>query len=166
MKYKHNIELPGIKKLRMYDPTEIRDVVSSDPGLYIWWSRNPIVPVYIGTALNKRGLLGRVVQQHLCPTYLEMRPEKTALALCADYKGKKAAEKSVFRKKVSKKYSLVPGIKCVDFIMKNFLVSFISMADVSPEIIQETEQLLIETYRPEYNTLFAGIVKSKKTRIS
>lgn len=150
----------------MYDPAEIRNIFPSDPGLYIWWSRNPVVPVYIGTALNKRGLIGRVVQQHLCPTYLEMRPEKTALALCADYKGKKAAEKSVFRKKVSKKYSLVPGIKCVDFIRNNFLVSFISMADVSPEIIKETERLLIETYRPEFNTLFAGIVKSKMTRVS
>ena len=85
-----------------------------------------IAPVYIGTALNKRGLYGRVARQHLCPTYLEFSSDKIRLAsMIVDYKGRKATEKSVFRKKISNKYTLMPGTKCVEFISDNFLISLI-----------------------------------------
>lgn len=150
----NQIVLPDIAKYPRDDPKELSEV-SRCQGIYIWWSREPLEPVYIGVALNKRGLFGRVVQQHLRATYLELRPEKTAkAAIVADYKGRKATEKSVFRKKVSIKHSLLPGTDCVEFIRNNFLVSLIPVADIRTMNISELERLLIETHKPEYNSQF------------
>jgi hypothetical protein len=77
--------------LQKYSSDEIRAAISSDPGIYIWWNKGDLVPAYIGVALNRSELLGRVVRQHLCPTYLELRAEKTENAsMVAIYKGRRA----------------------------------------------------------------------------
>ena len=36
------------------------------------------------------------------------------------------------------------------------------MADAEPTYIKETERLLIESYKPEYNKIFAGTDKATK----
>jgi len=155
MEQVNKIAFLDITRYQRYDPRKLNGIISREPGLYIWWNRNSDKPVYIGVALNKRGLLGRVVRQHLCTTYLELRPEKIAKELIVtDYKGRKATEKSVFRKKVCMKYTLLPGSDCVEFIKNNFLVSLVPITDVQSMTIAELERLLIEAYRPEFNTQF------------
>jgi hypothetical protein len=148
-----------IHALQKYSIDEVRAVISSDPGIYIWWSKVDLAPVYIGVALNKRGLLGRVVRQHLCPTYLELRAEKTEKAsMTAIYKGRRAIEKSVFRKKISHKFGVLPGAQCVAFIKENFLVSFLPLPTIEPNDIKEIERQLIAMHNPPYNTRFTAIL--------
>ena len=90
-----------IHELQKYSFEEILSVISKEPGIYICWSKEHSDPAYIGVALNRRGLFGRVVCQHLNPVYLELRTEKTENAsMFAMYKERKAIEKSVFRKKI------------------------------------------------------------------
>jgi hypothetical protein len=145
-----------IEILQKHSGEDIRAVIPSDPGIYVWWSKVDFVPVYIGVALNKRGLLGRVVRQHLCPTYLELRAEKTVnSSMFAIYKGRRAIEKSVFRKKISHKFGVLPGTQCVDFIKENFLLSFLPLPTIERKDILEIERQLIQSYNPLYNTRFA-----------
>jgi hypothetical protein len=85
-----------IHELQKYSFEEILSVISKEPGIYIWWSKEHSDPAYIGVALNRRGLFGRVVCQHLNPVYLELRTEKTENAsMVAMYKERKAIEKRV-----------------------------------------------------------------------
>jgi hypothetical protein len=146
-----------IHDLRKFSTEEIGAVISADPGIYIWWSKGDLALAYIGVALNKRGLLGRVVRQHLCPTYLELRAEKTEKApIVAIYKGRKAIEKSVFRKKISNKFGVLPGAQCVDFIKANFLVSLLPLPTFERNDIKEIEHQLIAMHNPPYNTRFTA----------
>ena len=147
-----------IYDLQKYGGDEIRAVAPSDPGIYIWWSKGDLAPVYIGVALNRRGLLGRVVRQHLCPTYLELRVKKTDKAsLVAVYKGRGAIEKSVFRKKISHQFGVLPGIQCVEFIKEHFLVSFMPLPEIARKDILEIEGQLIARHNPRYNTRFVAL---------
>ena len=146
-----------IDDLQKYCVDEIYAVISSDPGIYIWWSKKNLTPVYIGVALNKRGLLGRVVRQHLCPTYLELRADKTEMSsMAAIYKGRRAIEKSVFRKKISLKFGVLPGAQCVDFIKEHFLVSVLPLPTIEPNDIKKIERQLIAMHNPTYNTRFTA----------
>lgn len=146
-----------IHDLRKFSVDEIGAVISSDPGIYIWWSKVDLAPAYIGVALNKRGLLGRVVRQHLCPTYLELRAEKIEKAsMVAIYKGRRAIEKSVFRKKISHNFGVLPGAQCIDFIKANFLVSFLPLPALERNDIKEIEHQLIAMHNPPYNTRFTA----------
>ncbi len=142
----------NVSGLRKYDPTKIEKVIPRDKGLYIWWSRETDKAVYVGRALNRNGLLGRVLRQHLNPKYLEYRPDKTCNAKrTVVLYGKKACEKSVFRKAISEKYNLDPGVESVDYILKNFLVSFFPMQTSSIEEVKQKEQFLIEELKPNFN---------------
>ena len=146
---KHEMNVSGLRK---YDPTKIEKVIPRDKGLYIWWSRETDKAVYVGRALNRNGLLGRVLRQHLNPKYLEYRPDKTCNAKrTVVLNGKKACEKSVFRKAISEKYNLDPGVESVDYILKNFLVSFFPMQTSSIEEVKQKEQFLIEELKPNFN---------------
>lgn len=148
---------PQIHDLQKYSGDEISTVISLDPGIYIWWSKADLVPVYIGVALNRRGLLGRVVRQHLSPTYLELRAEKTEKTPTVSiYKGRRALEKSVFRKKISNKFSVLPGDQCVNFIKENFLVSLLPLPGTERSDILEIERQLISRHNPPFNTRFAA----------
>ena len=151
----NTMKYSNISDLQKYNPEDIRSVISSDPGIYIWWDKEDLSPVYIGVALNKRGLLGRVARQHLCPTYIELRKEKTeSAAITAEYKGRKAIEKSVFRKKVSNKFGILPGTQCVNYIKENFLISLLPLPTIEFSDIKEIERQLIAKHNPLYNTKF------------
>ena len=143
----------NVSRLHKYDPSLIEKVIPRDKGVYIWWSRRTGKAVYVGIALNrKNGLLGRVLRQHLNPKYLEYRPDKTRNAKrTVVLNGKKVRENSVFRKAISEKYNLDPGVECVDYIMKHFLVSFFPMKTSSIEKIKQKEQLLIKDLKPDFN---------------
>ena len=142
----------NVSRVHKYDPTQIEKVIPRDKGLYIWWSRKTGKAVYVGRALNENGLLGRVLRQHLNPKYLEKRPDKTRNAKrTVVLNGKKVRENSVFRKAISEKYNLDPGVECVDYIIKHFLVSFIPMQASSKEEVKQKEQLLIEDLTPDFN---------------
>jgi len=142
----------NVSGLHKYDPTQIEKVIPRDKGLYVWWSRRRGKAVYVGIALNRNGLLGRVLRQHLNPKYLEYRSDKTSNAKrTVVLNGKKACEKSVFRKAISEKYNIDPGVECVDYIMKHFLVSFFPMKTSSIEKIKQKEQLLIKDIKPSFN---------------
>ena len=143
----------NVSQLHKYDPTQIGKVIPRDKGLYIWWSRRTGKAVYVGIALNrKNGLLGRVLRQHLNPKYLESRPDKTRNAeRTVVLNGKKVRENSVFRKAISEKYNLDPGVECVDYIIKHFLVSFFPMKTSPIEKIKQKEQLLIKDLKPSFN---------------
>lgn len=155
----NTMQYPNITDLQKFNPDDIHRVISLDPGIYIWWNKEDLSPAYIGVALNKCGLLGRVARQHLCPTYLELRKEKTErAAITAEYKGRKAIEKSVFRKKISNRFSVLPGAQCVNFIKENFLVSLLSLPNIEFNYIKEIERQLIAKYNPPYNTKFTDRV--------
>ncbi len=142
----------NVSRIHKYDPSQIEKVTPRDKGLYIWWSRKTGKAVYVGIALSRKGLLGRVLRQHLNPKYLEYRPDKTRNAKrTVVLNGKKVRENSVFRKAISEKYNLDPGVECVDYIIKYFLVSFIPMQASSREEVKQKEQLLIKDLKPSFN---------------
>ena len=158
----------NIHDLQKYSCDEIRAVISTHPGIYIWWRKgDDFAPIYIGSATNRCGLLGRVVRQHLRPTYLELRTEKTEKApVVTMYKGRRAIEKSVFRKKIAFKFGVMPGSQCVEFIMENFLVSVMPLPDTERNGILEIERGLIAAYKPVYNTKVAPLQRDTPLHIA
>jgi hypothetical protein len=85
-------------------------------------------PVYVGTALGKRGLNGRIVGQHLRPSYLQ----------------------SVFRKAVER-FERKDVRESANFIREHFTIAMMECPVDEPRIILAAEAVLIAVLRPKYN---------------
>lgn len=144
-----------LDKFEKYDPAQVRDKITKDPGLFIWFDRASGRPVYIDITNSRDGLHGLVIRQNLSPSYVESRPDriKNAHAVGNSKDGRPVVEKSYFRKIVSEKYSLKPGSDCVEFIQKNFLIALCPMPGSSREDLVEYGRKILLAYRPEFNVL-------------
>jgi len=144
----------GIK----YDPHRLgNEVIPKSTGLYAWFTRDDKEIVYIGVAQGKNGLHQRIIKQHLNPKYLETRESKFTekdqyqLEHPVIVKGRKAIDKSAFRKNVARNNSLSPGQESVDFIRNSFLLSFIVFRDGNKADLQKLEEAVIKIKEPKYN---------------
>jgi hypothetical protein len=136
-----------------YDPYRLEsEVIPKSTGLYAWFTKDAEKIVYIGVAQGKNGLHQRIIKQHLNPKYLETREskfkEKDQFQVV---KGRKAIDKSAFRKNVARRHSLVPGQESVEFIRKHFLLSFIVFRDDNKTDLRGLESKVIEMAEPIYN---------------
>lgn len=98
--------------------------------------------MYIGIAIGKQGLYGRILKQHLNGKYLEFRSEKYTSKdiyqlenafLKKDNNNtefRKGIDKSTFRKVVGRLFNLKPGDETVNFIQKNFYCKYLENKDL------------------------------------
>ena len=66
--------------------------------------------------------------------------------------GKVAICKSAFRKNVARLHHLRAGTECVEYIKKNFILTFISFQKVKKDLVKKLEKELISTINPKYNS--------------
>jgi len=112
------------------DVKQLRDnEVPTEIGLYLWRSKIDGRPAYIGVALGRRGLRGRIMKQHLQPSY----------------------RKSVLRKTIAECKGLDLGVDCVEFLRDNFTVSYVACSSIKHSWVQAAESLLIAALGPQYN---------------
>jgi len=101
-------------------------------GIYLWRFKEDKSPAYVGVALGKEGLRQRLIGQHLRPSYL----------------------KSVFRRKIVKKYGVDPGEESVMYIRSNFTLAFIVCPNedsATIAAIAAAEAMMIVALRPRFN---------------
>ena len=147
-----------LSKLVILDYSNLTNV-PKERGIYLWFRGLNIE--YIGIANNKNGLYGRVVRQHLNEEYLEFRPTNQSskdtyqLAHAIDkVDGKEikyGIDKSTFRKKIGRKFELSPGKATVDYIKKNGCFKYVPVKNISKEILELIETILIGFFKPELN---------------
>ena len=97
-------------------------------GIYCWSFKADDIPAYVGVALGKRGLRGRISQQHLRPSYVQ----------------------SVFRKSVMLDAGVGAREESVEFIRARFKIAFVEY-EQDPSIVRAAEALLITALEPKYN---------------
>jgi hypothetical protein len=141
-----------------YDPHRLgSEVIPKSTGLYAWFTKDAKKIVYIGVAQGKNGLHQRIIKQHLNPKYLETRESKFKekdqyqLEHPVFVNGRKAIDKSAFRKNVARTHRLRPGQESVDFIRNSFLLSFIVFRDYNKTDLLGLESKVIEMIEPRYN---------------
>lgn len=128
-------------------------------GLYAWILRRTNKILYIGSAVGAGGLRRRICFQHLNPKYLETRKEKFTNRDSFQVnhpvliKKKVAICKSAFRRNIARAHYLMAGEECVEYIKRNFLLSFVTFGDAEKELVKEAEKNLISTIKPKYNIL-------------
>ena len=135
------------------------DNVPKERGIYLWFRGSNIE--YIGVANNKNGLYGRVVRQHLNEEYLEFRPTNQsskdtyqlahAIEKVNGKEIKYGIDKSTFRKKIGRKFELRPSKATVDYIKKNGSFKYVPVENISKEILELIETILIGYFKPELN---------------
>jgi hypothetical protein len=148
--------------LKLYDPSLQYDKITKNTGIYFWFRREDEKLIYIGIALGKQGLYGRIMKQHLNEKYLEFRPEKHTskdiyqLENSILKKGKNSTEirkgidKSTFRKVIGRLFKLKPGDETVKFIKKNFYCKYLESKNLDE--IRQLEKDLIQKFNPLFNT--------------
>ncbi|MBM4314329.1 MAG: hypothetical protein FJ122_10495 [Deltaproteobacteria bacterium] len=99
-------------------------------GIYCWSFKGDGLPAYIGVALGKHGLRGRISQQHLRPSYVQ----------------------SVFRKSVMREAGVWEREESVKLIRSRFKIAFVEY-DKNPGIVRAAEALLIAALEPKYNKM-------------
>ncbi len=148
-----------IMKLKRIEPKNAKLYIKSKIGMYFWFDKKDDSIVYIGIALGKKGLRGRIVSQHLRPGYLEYRPERQSEK--KDFfqmndpfiKGnKKGIDKSAFRKSIGRNNKLKPGEETVLYIVDNLYLRVFEFED--KEEIKRMEKKYIEKYQPIFNTTY------------
>tara|TARA_B100001029_G_C14849409_1_gene332855 strand:+ start:23 stop:628 length:606 start_codon:yes stop_codon:yes gene_type:complete len=147
-----------LSKLVTLDYSKL-DNVPKERGIYLWFRGLNIE--YIGVANNKNGLYGRVVRQHLNEEYLEFRPTNQsskdtyqlahAIEKVDGKEIKYGIDKSTFRKKIGRKFELRPSKATVDYIKKNGSFKYVPVENISKEILELIETILIGFFKPELN---------------
>ncbi|MCX5704032.1 MAG: hypothetical protein NT066_06055 [Candidatus Omnitrophica bacterium] len=126
-------------------------------GLYAWILRKTSKISYIGSAIGAGGLRRRICFQHLNPKYLEARKGKFTSRDSFQVnhpiliKGRVVICKSAFRRNIARTHCLMAGVECVEYIKRNFLLSFVIFGDNEKELVKEIEKSLILTIKPQYN---------------
>lgn len=147
-----------ILKLQRIEPGNAKkELLPKKRGMYFWFDKKNDKVVYIGIAVGKKGLRGRIVSQHLRPEYLEYRPEKQSKKLdCFQIvnpfnKGnKKGIDKSAFRKSIGRKLKIKPGIDTCSYIVDNLYLRVFESEKI--EYIKALEKELIQEHQPKFNT--------------
>lgn len=124
-----------------------KDEIPKHKGIYLWRKSRGGEIVYVGTALGKKGLAGRIVGQHLNPKYM-----------------KKGKARSTLRKAVVEHIkNLSPGEKCVDWIKRNLLLSFWPRKIVKTKdvIFSLAEKILIAEEEPRYNKEWRSVQEQR-----
>ena len=148
-------------QLTRHTPSEQLDVTNKR-GIYFWFDRESKDLVYIGIAVGKLGLKGRIINQHLNPNYLEYRDSKQSSkdqfqlshAKCRISKEsgekQKGIDKSSFRKSIGRNMQIAPGESTVHFIKEHLLVSIYYCEDINA--VKNLEKELINIHQPKFNT--------------
>ncbi len=106
----------------------MRDRIPREEGIYIFWGKESLKPIYAGVALGNKGLSQRI-RQHL----------------------KGPNRQSVLRRKISKDMAFSKEDDCTKYILNFFTLSYLPMPDVDHGVIRLAELLLILLQRPKYN---------------
>ncbi len=140
---------------------DLKNSVPKEKGIYFWTKRKKLD--YIGIALNKNGLYGRIVLQHLNKKYLEYREtkhtlkDKFQLSHSINRKSKdgliikKGIDKSTFRKKIGRRYNLKPGSETVSYIKNKGTIKIYELKNIKEENINLIESILISFFKPNFN---------------
>jgi hypothetical protein len=111
-------------------------------GIYLWRSKEDKSPAYVGVALGKRGLRGRIIEQHLRPSYVQ----------------------SVFRKAIVESTGVGPREESVEFIKSQFTVAFMACAEEDSATIGAAESLVIAALRPRFNKIRGNVPTTPSSR--
>jgi hypothetical protein len=146
MKMKHDTELiqAAVSRLQQIcerllseNPSDAArlepDAVPLERGIYLWrWKENESA-AYVGVALGKRGLRGRIIEQHLRPSYY----------------------KSVFRIKVAEYRTVDRREESVKYIKSHFTIAFVKCSGPEEDsaTISAAEALVIAALRPQFNKI-------------
>ena len=98
-------------------------------GIYLWRDKEDESAVYVGRAIGKRGLKGRIIGQHLRSSY----------------------EQSVFRIAVVRSVGVDSRNGSVDYIKQHFTISLAECPDEALAVIVAAEALLLAALRPRFN---------------
>jgi len=99
-------------------------------GIYLWKLKDAVEVVYVGVALGRKGLWGRIASQHLRSSYT----------------------KSVFRKKIAKEYNLGLREGSANYILENCSLAYLPCPNEKRVTLKISELLLIAVYKPKYNS--------------
>ena len=128
-------------KLHDLQKENARNIVPKKIGIYAWVDKVTNKIVYIGRAIGKNGLYGRIVTQHLREGYLKK-----------DVKTGKQVQKSAFRISLSKHHPELRIGEFVPFIKNNFELAFAVPENGQKQTVIQAEKLAIKKYNPKYNT--------------
>ncbi len=134
-----------------------RDDIPTQKGIYAYLDIHQQSIKYVGSAVGKNGLRGRIWSQHLNPIYLESRlkcftkKDSGQLSKKIIRNGKVVIEKSAFRKNIARKFDLAPGESCLKYLKENFLLVFLALENKSVTEIKLTEKNMILSESPEFN---------------
>lgn len=150
--------------LKFYVPSVKENDIPKRTGIYFWFQNEDDKLIYIGIALGKKGLYGRISKQHLNPKYLEFRPEKHTSkdqyqlenAIIKSDKVtnviRKGIDKSTFRKVVGRMFKLKPGEETVNYIQENFYCRYLENEDLDG--VRRLEKELIQKHNPLFNSTY------------
>lgn len=105
--------------------------IPKNSGLYFWHDRKSHKVVYVGKAVGKQGLRGRI-KQHIDLKYHEKRKNNKEKEIFDKFGFN---EKSVFRKAISEKYGLNPGSDTFEHLLKNYYVKWCEIDDLEMSFI-------------------------------
>jgi hypothetical protein len=100
-------------------------------GIYLWRFKEDKSPAYVGVALGKRGLRGRIIEQHLRPSYVQ----------------------SVFRMAIVESTGVGPREESVEYIKSNFTAAFVACAEEDSATIGAAESLVVAALKPRFNKI-------------
>lgn len=155
------MDFPSTRKV---DLQNIKDLLSSNRGIYFWFDINDNSIVYIGIAVGSGGLKKRIIQQHLSHKYLEYREQKHTskddfqLKYAIPRRSVKTGEiiqgidKSSFRKSIGRMLLLKPGEETVNYIKSNLRLEVFESEDI--EFIKNMEKTLIQKIQPKFNSAY------------
>lgn len=144
------------------EPGKLNLILPDKKGIYFWFQKEDDRLVYIGIALGKKGLKGRILKQHLNPGHLDFREDKQnvedayqlehAVAKTDDQGNTlKGIDKGFFRKAIAREKHLKPGAETVDYIKNNYYLKY-WISDDSEELKRLEETLIVE-HSPLYNSV-------------
>ncbi len=154
----------NLNKLTKIEIDEAKRKLTSNKGIYFWFSNISNDIVYIGIAVGVGGLRRRIALQHLNSNYLEYRIEKQSSKdffqlqhrvekfSSKDNTIRYGIDKSAFRKSIGRSLELKPGKETVDYIFNNLHLKIFESEDIAK--IKMMEKELIKEYQPVFNTTF------------
>jgi len=111
-----------------------RPDVPREHGVYIWRRAKTGRPAYVGSATGKKGLYGRIIEQHLRPSYT------------------KSSFRNAVRADVAPNKPLDERENSVKFVGRNFTLAWYECPDDS-RLALAAEALLIAALKPKYNKI-------------
>jgi hypothetical protein len=144
-----------INKVPFDAADDLRKTIPKEIGAYTWSTKRNSKLMYVGIATGRNGLYGRIIKQHLNPSYLLTDQDKWRekdefqIAHYSFLNGKPAIDKSAFRKNLGREHNLQPGEETVNYIKSNFCLRFIVVP--SRESARAIEKEIIQLYEPGYN---------------